>query len=68
MRLTEWVPDDVEGNLKGGTFTEDITTLPPEFGEIRDALAEPRRYKVRRLGIAMFATLTLDHSDKRYQR
>ncbi|KAG6380506.1 hypothetical protein JVT61DRAFT_8665 [Boletus reticuloceps] len=44
-RLAAWVPTDVEENLQGGTLTEDITALPPGFGEVRDALAQPRRYK-----------------------
>jgi hypothetical protein len=67
-RLAAWVPADVEENLRGGILTEDITVLPREFGEIRDALAQPRWYKVRSLGVAILSTLTLHHSDKRYQR
>ncbi|KAG6380507.1 hypothetical protein JVT61DRAFT_8667 [Boletus reticuloceps] len=57
-RLAGWTPTDVQDNLKGGTVTVDITVLPPEFGEIRDALAQPRWYKVHNLGVVVFSTLT----------
>lgn len=47
----DWRLDDVERNLQGGILTNNAGNLPSELQEMQEALAKPRLYQARTLGV-----------------